>query len=82
MPVSHDAADTYPQHEKNIPADEESLAMDEKKVETPPYMQDAFGDEEFAEVKYKVLKWWYVSCLSTVTNACLMESTGNAVCSW
>ncbi|XHG03094.1 hypothetical protein AWENTII_006416 [Aspergillus wentii] len=24
----------------------------------PPPPQDAFGDEEFAEVKYKVLKWW------------------------
>ncbi|KAG2415622.1 hypothetical protein HFD88_006813 [Aspergillus terreus] len=63
VPVSHDAADTYPQHEKNMPADEESLAMDEKKVETPPYMQDAFGDEEFAEVKYKVLKWWQCGLL-------------------
>lgn len=21
--------------------------------------QDAFGDEEHAQVKYKVLKWWY-----------------------
>lgn len=32
-----------------------------KKVDgTPQYQQDAFGDEEFAEVKYKVLKWWYV----------------------
>lgn len=29
---------------------------DEKKGE--PERQDAFGDEEFAEVKYKVLKWW------------------------
>jgi hypothetical protein len=31
---------------------------DEKKGEAE--RQDAFGDEEFAEVKYKVLKWWYV----------------------
>lgn len=22
--------------------------------------QDAFGNEEFAEVKYKIMKWWYV----------------------
>lgn len=27
-------------------------------------VQDAFGNEEFAEIKYKTLKWWYVS------NAC------------
>lgn len=44
---------------KGLPADQESIGIDEKKLETPPYMQDAFGDEEFAEVKYKVLKWWY-----------------------
>jgi hypothetical protein len=24
------------------------------------YKQDAFGNEEFAEVKYKIMKWWYV----------------------
>lgn len=36
--------------------------MDQKKEEPmPPVRQDAFGDEEFAEVKYKVLKWWSVS---------------------
>jgi hypothetical protein len=32
----------------------------EKKLDTTPQRQDAFGDEENAEVKYKVLKWWYV----------------------
>lgn len=36
---------------------------DEKKVD-PPEPQDAFGDEENAEVKYKVLKWWY-GCFPT-----------------
>ncbi|KAJ5754475.1 Amino acid transporter transmembrane [Penicillium manginii] len=30
----------------------------EKKLDTTPQRQDAFGDEENAEVKYKVLKWW------------------------
>jgi hypothetical protein len=35
--------------------------MDQKKEQAmPPIRQDAFGDEEFAEVKYKVLKWWCV----------------------
>lgn len=38
------------------------MADSEKSLEVPNYRQDAFGDEEFAEVKYKVLKWWYVSC--------------------
>lgn len=32
----------------------------EKLVDVPKVRQDAFGDEEFAEVKYKTLKWWYV----------------------
>ena len=33
--------------------------IDVQKAETTPYRQDAFGDEEHAEVKYKILKWWY-----------------------
>ncbi|EAU31474.1 conserved hypothetical protein [Aspergillus terreus NIH2624] len=38
---------------------QEPVGADEKKGEiTSPSRQDAFGDEEFAEVKYKVLKWW------------------------
>ncbi|CEL08358.1 Putative Neutral amino acid permease [Aspergillus calidoustus] len=45
------------------PANEAFYGTDEKKVEVPPYAQDAFGDEEFAEVKYKVLKWWQCGLL-------------------
>lgn len=45
----------------DLTAEQRSLDMDEKKIdEIPPYMQDAFGDEEHAEIKYKTLKWWYV----------------------
>lgn len=33
--------------------------MDEDKANVQPSNQDAFGNEEFAEVRYKVLKWWY-----------------------
>ncbi|KAJ5112357.1 Amino acid transporter transmembrane [Penicillium argentinense] len=29
-----------------------------KKPDPTPQRQDAFGNEEFAEVKYKVLRWW------------------------
>lgn len=32
--------------------------QDEKKGS--PIYNDTFGDEEYAEVKYKVLSWWYV----------------------
>lgn len=28
-------------------------------------VQDAFGNEEYAEIKYKTLKWWYVLKAST-----------------
>ncbi|OJI97843.1 hypothetical protein ASPVEDRAFT_124601 [Aspergillus versicolor CBS 583.65] len=49
--------------EKNLAADEASFGNDEKKGITPPYAQDAFGEEEFAEVKYKTLKWWQCGLL-------------------
>lgn len=26
-------------------------------------VHDAFGNEEYAEIKYKTLKWWYVSSI-------------------
>lgn len=26
-------------------------------------VSDAFGNEEYAEIKYKTLKWWYVLAL-------------------
>ncbi|KAL4756732.1 transmembrane amino acid transporter protein-domain-containing protein [Aspergillus foveolatus] len=45
-------------HEEN-PA----MAVDEQKAESVPYRQDVFGDEEHAEVKYKVLKWWQCGLL-------------------
>ncbi|KAE8308585.1 Transmembrane amino acid transporter protein [Aspergillus parasiticus SU-1] len=51
------------QQEKRMPTDQESFNIDEKKEDITPYMQDAFGDEEFAEVKYKVLKWWQCGLL-------------------
>ncbi|KAJ5818188.1 hypothetical protein N7474_003779 [Penicillium riverlandense] len=37
--------------------------LDDEKVASPPYRQDPYGDEEFAEVKYKVLKWWQCGLL-------------------
>jgi hypothetical protein len=42
--------------DKGRPADQASLDV-EKKMDPPPAM-DAFGDEEFAEVKYKTMNWW------------------------
>ncbi|KAL4969342.1 neutral amino acid permease [Aspergillus stella-maris] len=43
--------------------DEEFYGRDEKKDLEPPQAQDAFGDEEFAEVKYKTLRWWQCGLL-------------------
>lgn len=37
--------------------EKEDPAPYEKEDPTPIY-EDAFGNEEFAEVKYKTLKWW------------------------
>lgn len=36
--------------------DVDALGID--KPDLTPQRQDAFGDEENAEIKYKVLKWW------------------------
>ncbi|KAL2831805.1 transmembrane amino acid transporter protein-domain-containing protein [Aspergillus cavernicola] len=59
VPYDQDALGT----EKNLAADEASFTRDEKKDLAPPYAQDAFGDEEFAEVKYKTLRWWQCGLL-------------------
>jgi hypothetical protein len=47
------------------PVENESIQDAESQhgeIEKPglPERQDAFGDETNAEIKYKVLKWWYV----------------------
>jgi hypothetical protein len=45
-----------------VPEYDDSFKDAEKRPEekSQPEYQDTFGDEEFAEVKYKVLSWWYV----------------------
>lgn len=48
------------ENKKNTGPDEISAIDEKKDDQIPAYQQDAFGNEEFAEVKYKVLKWWYV----------------------
>lgn len=46
---------------------------DEEKVNDKKALpEDVFGDEENAEIKYKVLSWWYVPSVYpvyTTTNA-------------
>ncbi|OQE22261.1 hypothetical protein PENSTE_c010G10280 [Penicillium steckii] len=53
---SHGITEEHAEHASYPLAD-----LDDKKEE--PSRQDAFGDEEFAEVKYKVLKWWQCGLL-------------------
>jgi hypothetical protein len=36
---------------------------EEKTYENQPAYQDVFGDEQDAEIKYKVLSWWCVPSL-------------------
>lgn len=38
-------------------AEQPGSEIDEK-LPTPSFNDDAFGNEEFAQVKYKVLRWW------------------------
>ena len=45
-------------HEQKHTTSDQILASDEKKEDPAPVYEDAFGNEEFAEVKYKTLKWW------------------------
>ncbi|KAJ5630443.1 uncharacterized protein N7484_010543 [Penicillium longicatenatum] len=47
-------------HKNEIDYDQVGL---EKQEATPAYEQDAFGNEESAEVKYKVLRWWQCGLL-------------------
>lgn len=46
--------------DRDYPAEKD---LELEKPDPAPLRQDAFGDEEHAEVKYKVLKWWYVPLL-------------------
>lgn len=41
--------------------DAESLHGELEKPDLIEHRQDAFGDETNAEIKYKILKWWYVT---------------------
>ena len=43
-------------------ADSEQIITTKEEHDNPnaTCQQDAFGNEEFAEVKYKILEWWWV----------------------
>ncbi|KAJ5124846.1 Amino acid transporter transmembrane [Penicillium bovifimosum] len=56
-------ADSEAGSRKNAHSGPGSMSDLEKVDVAPRFRQDAFGDEEFAEVKYKVLKWWQCGLL-------------------
>lgn len=44
-------------------------------------VSDAFGNEEYAEIKYKTLKWWYVVPQVPMRfEIMLTRDAGNVVC--
>lgn len=50
-----------------------------------PCRQDAFGNEESAEVRYKTLEWWYglANPLNDDVPSLIMSLLpGSAACSW
>lgn len=52
-------AEVQPEHGPDeTPFEGHEMTEKHQDVKTSPHQQDAFGDEEFAEVKYKVLNWW------------------------
>lgn len=55
-----EAADLENARQKGVDVPPVEFEPEDKMNNTPEYKQDAFGNEEFAEVKYKVMKWWYV----------------------
>lgn len=57
IPIAHPDLESAQKKEKHED-DFSSYAPDEKPDFTAPQYQDPFGNEEDAEVKYKILKWW------------------------
>lgn len=52
-----------PAYEQDKIAERKDLPLDEEGQLKSGEVHDAFGNEEYAEIKYKTLKWWYVSSI-------------------
>lgn len=55
--------DITPTHDESVQQHADDSHGEVEKSDPTPPRQDAFGDEEHAEVKYKVLTWWSVVSL-------------------
>jgi hypothetical protein len=59
-PAQAEAVDLENARQKSLDVAPVEFEPEDKLNNMPEYKQDAFGNEEFAEVKYKIMKWWYV----------------------
>lgn len=50
-----------PAYEQDKIAERKDMQFEEEGQLKAGEVHDAFGNEEYAEIKYKTLKWWYVS---------------------
>lgn len=79
-------ADTNDIHEKTMPENHGSHE-EAQKGQVDPYPQDAFGNEEHAEVRYKVLTWWYAVINESyqqhpLKHTLVTDISGNVPSSW
>ena len=86
MDIPQTTMDPTTEHFQGPTVAEQASNID-KKDDPMPQRQDAFGDEEFAEVKYKVLKWWYVTLILAsfpCYSSCRLTGSleGKVVCLW
>lgn len=56
-----------PAYEQDKIADRIDQPQFEEEGQLKGEVHDAFGNEEYAEIKYKTLKWWYVSTLTRLS---------------
>lgn len=53
-----------PAYEQDKIAERNDQPQFEEEGQLKGEVHDAFGNEEYAEIKYKTLKWWYVSIVT------------------
>ena len=70
MHVPAEAVDVENARQRSMDVPAVEFEPENKVNDIPEYKQDAFGNEEFAEVKYKIMKWWYVLTIEPITYAC------------
>lgn len=57
-PITNGPPTTSEQEYKRADSEQIITTEEEHDNSNPACQQDAFGNEEFADVKYKILEWW------------------------